>query len=49
MRRGSRPSSYIAHENLGQALRERGQLEESQASYERALRSRRRTHPATRR
>jgi protein O-mannosyl-transferase len=31
------PRSYIAHENLGQALRERGQLEESKASYERAL------------
>lgn len=32
------PESYIAHENLGQALRERGQLEESRVSYERALR-----------
>src|SRR4029077_6349285 len=28
---------YTAHENLGQALRERGQLEESKASYARAL------------
>lgn len=31
------PESYIAHENLGQALRERGRLEEAKASYERAL------------
>jgi tetratricopeptide (TPR) repeat protein len=31
------PRSYIAHENLGQALREGGQLEESKASYQRAL------------
>ena len=31
------PASYIAHENLGQALRERGRLDESRASYERAL------------
>jgi protein O-mannosyl-transferase len=31
------PRSYIAHENLGQALRERGRLEEALASYERAL------------
>jgi tetratricopeptide (TPR) repeat protein len=31
------PRSYIAHENLGQALRERGQLDEAKASYERAL------------
>ena len=31
------PESYIAHENLGQALRERGQLDEAKASYERAL------------
>jgi len=31
------PQSYIAHENLGQALRERGQLEAAKASYERAL------------
>jgi protein O-mannosyl-transferase len=31
------PDSYIAHENLGQALRERGRLEEARASYERAL------------
>jgi protein O-mannosyl-transferase len=31
------PESYIAHENLGQALRELGRLEEARASYERAL------------
>ena len=31
------PRSYIAHENLGQALRENGRLEEARASYERAL------------
>lgn len=31
------PESYIAHENLGQALREQGRLDESRASYERAL------------
>ena len=31
------PESYIAHENLGQALRERNRLDESLASYERAL------------
>lgn len=31
------PESYIAHENLGQALREAGRLEEARASYERAL------------
>ena len=31
------PESYIAHENLGQALRERGRLDEARASYERAL------------
>ena len=31
------PRSYIAHENLGQALRDRGRLDESLASYERAL------------
>jgi tetratricopeptide (TPR) repeat protein len=31
------PDSYIAYENLGQALRERGQLEEAQASYLKAL------------
>jgi len=31
------PESYIAHENLGQALRERGRLDEAKASYERAL------------
>ena len=31
------PDSYIAFENLGQALRERGQLEEAVASYQRAL------------
>ncbi|HET7698403.1 MAG TPA: tetratricopeptide repeat protein [Vicinamibacterales bacterium] len=31
------PRSYIAHENLGQALRERGRLHEALASYERAL------------
>ena len=31
------PGSYIAHENLGQALREAGRLEEARASYERAL------------
>lgn len=31
------PRSYIAHENLGQALRERGRLDEARASYERAL------------
>jgi protein O-mannosyl-transferase len=31
------PASYIAHENLGQALRERGRLDEALASYERAL------------
>jgi tetratricopeptide (TPR) repeat protein len=31
------PESYIAHENLGQALRERGQLDEARTSYERAL------------
>ena len=30
------PASYIAHENLGQALRELGRLDESRASYERA-------------
>jgi protein O-mannosyl-transferase len=31
------PESYIAHENLGQALRELGQLEEARVSYEKAL------------
>ena len=31
------PESYIAHENLGQALRERGRMDEAKASYERAL------------
>ena len=31
------PDNYIAHENLGQALRERGHLEEALASYKRAL------------
>ena len=31
------PNSYIAHENLGQALRERGRLDEAAASYRRAL------------
>ena len=31
------PDSYIAFENLGQALRERGAYEESIASYEKAL------------
>ncbi len=31
------PDSYIAHENLGQALRERGRLDEAAASYRRAL------------
>jgi protein O-mannosyl-transferase len=31
------PRSYVAHENLGQALRERGRLDEALASYERAL------------
>jgi len=31
------PDSYIAHENLGQALRETGQLDAAKASYERAL------------
>jgi protein O-mannosyl-transferase len=31
------PESYIAHENLGQALRERGQLDAALASYQRAL------------
>jgi tetratricopeptide (TPR) repeat protein len=31
------PDSYIAHENLGQALRELGQLDEATASYDRAL------------
>ncbi len=31
------PGSYIAHENLGQALRELGHLDEARASYERAL------------
>jgi len=31
------PASYIAHENLGQALRERGRFDEAKASYERAL------------
>jgi tetratricopeptide (TPR) repeat protein len=31
------PGSYIAHENLGQALRERGRFDEARASYERAL------------
>ena len=31
------PDSYIAHENLGQALRERGRLDEARRSYERAL------------
>ncbi len=31
------PDSYIAFENLGQALRERGQLEEAAANYQRAL------------
>src|SRR4029453_1555638 len=31
------PDSYIAYENLAQALRERGALEESRAMYERAL------------
>src|SRR5688572_32247255 len=30
------PGSYIAHENLGQALRERGRLDEALASYQRA-------------
>ncbi|MEO6237907.1 MAG: tetratricopeptide repeat protein [Vicinamibacterales bacterium] len=33
------PGSYIAHENLGQALRERGQLADAQASYQRALKN----------
>jgi protein O-mannosyl-transferase len=32
------PESYIAHQYLGQALAERGELEEARASYERALR-----------
>jgi tetratricopeptide (TPR) repeat protein len=31
------PDNYIAHENLGQALRERARLDEALASYERAL------------
>jgi tetratricopeptide (TPR) repeat protein len=31
------PDSYIAFENLGQALRERGQLEEATVNYRRAL------------
>jgi tetratricopeptide (TPR) repeat protein len=31
------PDSYIAFENLGQALRERGQLDEAKANYTRAL------------
>jgi protein O-mannosyl-transferase len=31
------PLNYIGHENLGQALRERGQFEEARTSYERAL------------
>jgi tetratricopeptide (TPR) repeat protein len=31
------PGNYIAFENLGQALRERGELDESRAMYERAL------------
>ncbi len=31
------PDSYIAHENLGQALRESGRLDEAAASYRRAL------------
>jgi tetratricopeptide (TPR) repeat protein len=31
------PESYLAHENLGQALRERGDLERSRGHYERAL------------
>jgi protein O-mannosyl-transferase len=31
------PDSYIAYENLGQALRERGDLEASRQNYERAL------------
>jgi protein O-mannosyl-transferase len=31
------PANYIAYENLGQALRERGELEESRAMYEHAL------------
>ena len=31
------PESYIAYENLGQALRERGDLERSRQNYERAL------------
>jgi tetratricopeptide (TPR) repeat protein len=31
------PESYIAHENLGQALRETGRLDAAKASYERAL------------
>jgi protein O-mannosyl-transferase len=30
--------NYIAYENMGQALRERGQLEEAKANYEEALR-----------
>ena len=31
------PRSYIAHENLGQALRERGDYDAARSSYERAL------------
>jgi tetratricopeptide (TPR) repeat protein len=31
------PESYMAHENLGQALRERGQFDAAIASYQRAL------------
>jgi protein O-mannosyl-transferase len=31
------PDSYIAFENLGQALRERGELEDAAANYQRAL------------
>jgi tetratricopeptide (TPR) repeat protein len=31
------PDSYIAYENMGQALRERGRLTEAKASYEKAL------------
>ena len=31
------PESYVAYENLGQALRERGRLEEARASYQKAL------------
>jgi tetratricopeptide (TPR) repeat protein len=34
---GTTPDSYIAFENLGQALRERGRLDEAAAHYQRAL------------